>query len=77
MKTSIQELIAKFTEFQRLILSNDEYAKGYDGALSDCINVAKSFLEQEKQQIIDSVNSQRQIGWDEKGEEYYSKTYKS
>jgi hypothetical protein len=32
--------------------------------------------EIEKQQIIDAVNSQRQLGWDEKGEQYYNKTYK-
>jgi hypothetical protein len=34
-------------------------------------------LEMEKQQIIDAVNSQRQLGWEEKGEKYYNKTYKS
>jgi len=34
------------------------------------------FKELEKQQIIDAVNSQRQVGWDEKGEDYYSQTYK-
>jgi hypothetical protein len=33
-------------------------------------------LELEKQQIIDAVNSQRQLGWDEKGEQYYNETYK-
>jgi len=73
----MQELIAKFTEAQRLILLNDEYSQGYDGSLSDCINVAESFLLKEKQQIIDAVNSQKQIGWDKKGEEFYNETYKS
>jgi len=33
-------------------------------------------LEMEKQQIIDAVNSQRQLGWDEKGEQYYNETYR-
>ena len=33
-------------------------------------------IEMEKQQIIDAVNSQRQLGWDEKGEQYYNKTFK-
>jgi hypothetical protein len=33
-------------------------------------------LEMEWQQIIDAVNSQRQLGWDEKGEQYYNKTFK-
>lgn len=39
--------------------------------------IDSELLEIEKNQIIDAVNSQRQIGWDEKGEEYYIKTYKS
>jgi hypothetical protein len=46
-------------------------------ALNKKFELKKFYLKQEKQQIIDSVNSQRQIGWDEKGEEYYIKTYKS
>jgi predicted kinase len=33
-------------------------------------------LEMEKEQIIDAVNSQRQLGWDEKGEQYYNETFK-
>ena len=40
---------------------------------SDVIQQAK---EMEKTQIIDAVNSQRQLGWDEKGEQYYTDTYK-
>jgi hypothetical protein len=31
--------------------------------------------EMEREQIIDAVNSQRQLGWDEKGEQYYTETY--
>jgi hypothetical protein len=31
--------------------------------------------EMEKQQIVDAVNSQRQLGWDEKGEQYYTEVY--
>jgi hypothetical protein len=54
--TAIEELIEKFKDAQKHIISKKEYANGYDGALSDCINVAKSFLEKEKQQIIDAVN---------------------
>ena len=34
-------------------------------------------LELEKQQIIDAVNSQRQLGWDEKGEQYYNQQFKN
>jgi hypothetical protein len=29
-----------------------------------------------EQQIIDAVNSQRQLGWDEKGEQYYNEEFK-
>ncbi len=28
-----------------------------------------------KMQIVKAVNSQRQLGWDEKGEQYYEETY--
>jgi hypothetical protein len=30
-----------------------------------------------KMQIVNAVNSQRQLGWDEKGEQYYNETYKN
>lgn len=40
--------------------------------VSDIIEQSK---ELEKQQIIDAVNSQRQLGWDEKGEQYYTETF--
>jgi hypothetical protein len=29
----------------------------------------------EREQIINAVNSQRQLGWDEKGQQYYKETY--
>jgi hypothetical protein len=39
----------------------------------------REYIEQakkmEQQQIVDAVNSQRQLGWDEKGEQYYNKVY--
>ena len=38
--------------------------------------VYKQAEELFEQQIKDAVNSQRQLGWDEKGEQYYNKTYK-
>jgi hypothetical protein len=28
-----------------------------------------------EEQIINAVNSQRQLGWDEKGQQYYNETY--
>ena len=75
MKTAIKELIEKLTEARNFIIANDEYAKGYDGALSDCLRVSENLIEKEKKQIIDAVNSQRQIGWDEKGIDYYNETF--
>jgi hypothetical protein len=38
--------------------------------------VLKQAKTMEKDQIIEAVNSQRQLGWDEKGEQYYNETYK-
>jgi hypothetical protein len=43
--------------------------------LEDVLNVFTKAKEMEKEQIIDAVNSQRQLGWDEKGEQYYEQTY--
>lgn len=31
----------------------------------------------EKEQIIDAVNSQRQLGWGEKGTQYYNNNFQS
>lgn len=70
MKTAMQELIKKLKDTQKYIIAKNEYSTGYDGALSDCINVAESLLEKEKQQIIDALNSQKQ-----KGKDYYNQTY--
>ena len=39
-------------------------------------NIFEQAKEIEKQQIIDAVNSQRQLGWDEKGEQYYNEIFK-
>jgi hypothetical protein len=38
--------------------------------------IIEQALEMEKEQIVDAVNSQRQLGWDEKGEQYYNETFK-
>jgi transcription termination factor Rho len=54
MKTAIQELIEKLNDAQRHIMGESEYANGYDGALSDCINIAELLLEKEKQQIVEA-----------------------
>ncbi len=39
-------------------------------------NILEEAKEMEKKQIIDAVNSQRQLGWDEKGEQYYNENFK-
>ena len=49
MKTSMKELIEKLNDAQSYLLNDSEYAKGYDGALSDCINLAESYLQKEKE----------------------------
>ena len=49
MKTSMPDLIEKLNELQNHIIDDSEYAKGYDSALRDCINVAESYLQKEKE----------------------------
>jgi hypothetical protein len=71
MKTAIEQLISEFEELKKTKL----YGTSFKG-LDDCINLAYAKLELEKQQIIDAVNSQKQLGWDEKGQEYYEQTFK-
>jgi hypothetical protein len=41
----------------------------------DLLHHVEQAKAMEKKQIIAAVNSQRQLGWDEKGEEYYEQTY--
>jgi hypothetical protein len=74
MKTVIYELIKKFKEAKKLIISKGDYDNGYDGALSDCISVAKLFLEREKEQIMDAQKSGINFN-NEDGSQYYRKTF--
>lgn len=53
METVLQELIEKISDAQRKIIGESEYANGYDGALSDCINIAELLLEKEKDFAIE------------------------
>jgi hypothetical protein len=39
------------------------------------VDIIEQAKQMQKEQIIDAVNSQRQLGWDEKGEQYYTDTY--
>ena len=66
MKTAMQELI-EYSENMR---------STYDFSFDKFFTKANELLEKEKQQIIEAVNSQRQLGWDEKGEQFYNETYK-
>jgi hypothetical protein len=43
--------------------------------VSDYLELKRQALQMEKEQVIDAVNSQRQLGWDEKGEQYYKEKY--
>jgi hypothetical protein len=62
-------MIMKQTAVEWLMLE-----KALVGYIDD--EMVEQAIEMEKQQIIDAVNSQRQLGWDEKGEQYYNKTFK-
>lgn len=65
MKTTMQELIEASETFN-----------GYD--LFKWVAKNKTnLLEKEKEQIIDAVNSQWQIGYEVKGEDYYNETYEN
>jgi hypothetical protein len=39
------------------------------------VDIIEQAKQMQKEQIIDAVNSQRQLGWDEKGEQYYTEVY--
>jgi hypothetical protein len=72
MKTVLQELIE---DLNREIDNCERNGLQYRGIYLDARWKAEQLLEKEKQQILDAVNSQRQIGWDEKGEDYYRSTF--
>jgi len=63
MKTVIQEMIKKFKESQRQIIDESEYAIGYVGALSDCINIIELLLKKnikmKRQSIIVFIKADR------------------
>jgi hypothetical protein len=57
-----------------IIKSLAEYSP--ENPLLQSLLAAKPRLKEvEKEQIKEAVNSQRQLGWDEKGEQYYEQTY--
>jgi hypothetical protein len=70
-QTAMQELL------EEVILEREKsISVEFRDALDFVITAIKTdYKEKEKQQIIDAVNSQRQLGWDEKGEKYYNETF--
>ena len=67
MKTAIQEVMD---------IIEMEHNNGVEISQKVLWKMLSEALEKEKQQIIEAVNSQRQLGWDEKGEQFYNETYK-
>jgi len=87
MKTAMQELkedleLAIESANDALNDINDEFVRKrcqlvVKITIGDILKrIDSELLEIEKNQIIDAVNSQRQIGWDEKGYQYYKETFK-
>ena len=62
-------------EFIEIIKDKRKESDISNTLLRFCQVEAEKLLEKEKQQILYAVNSQRQIGWDEKGEDYYRSTF--
>ena len=71
MKTAVEQVAIAFRQWQK-------DWENYDGKKApkplSFDEFIKPFLELEKQQIIDAVDSQRQLGC-EKGEHYYNETF--
>jgi len=61
-QTAVEWLVEKIGQFLEI---NKELGM-------EIIEQAKAM---EKEQIINAVNSQRQLGWDPKGQQYYNETY--
>jgi hypothetical protein len=53
MKTPITQAIEKIKFAQKHIISNTQYAQGYDGGLSYCINVLTELIPKEKEVMKD------------------------
>jgi len=70
-KTAVQLLRQK-------LLNDQQNLPIYIQYINDVVYyIDNQLLEMEKQQIIDAVNSQRQLGWDEKAEQYYNQRFKN
>jgi hypothetical protein len=68
-QTAIQELISEFQE-----LKNTKIFKNSIKSIDECIDLAYSKLEMEKQHIVDAVeNGGDMIG----GKEYYNENYEN
>jgi len=74
-QTPIQEAITIFKDAQKHIISNTEYAKGYDGAITDVITNLEKLLEKEEQEIEDACNAGLS-GIPRSAKDYYNETFK-
>lgn len=74
MKTALQEAIKDLKEDKQ----NSNYAME-KSAIQDCIIILSSYLEKEKQQIVDAYNDGQEHGFNKFGsdaEKYYEETFK-
>ncbi len=53
--TPMQEAIKIFKDAQKHIISNTEFAKGYDGAITDVITNLEKLIPKEEQFIVNSI----------------------
>jgi hypothetical protein len=70
MKTAIQELIEEMEKLKQTKLYENSFK-----AIDDCIYLALSRLEMEKEQIVDAYYEGKHYGFKEQGEEYYNETF--
>jgi hypothetical protein len=71
-KTAVEWLAEKYN-YLAWMRSNEDISASL--AVEWLNNFFEEAKKMEKGQIVDAVNSQRQLGWDEKGEQYYNETY--
>lgn len=84
--TPMQEAIQIFKDAQKHIISNTEFAKGYDGAITDVITNLEKLLPKEKQVIEDAYDDgfenyrDASIGSDDdiiESQDYYNNKFKN
>ncbi len=78
--TPMQEAIEMFKDVQKHIISNTEFAKGYDEAITDVITNLEKLLPKENRLIkdtwIDGVNDKMK-NKDISAQDYYNNKFKN